>query len=117
MGCKKLCETFAQVRNYIYLCNRKPAPVGSVSFGGRGADIFFRRLLTFVSVFGNLVNFACTLKQDVQWMPVAYVYSYILWSVVMHIGAGYVVILGTWAYQSLQRENDDGGLRFLCLYI
>ena len=30
---KKLSEKFAQVRNYIYLCNRKPAPWG-VSHSG-----------------------------------------------------------------------------------
>ena len=46
-------------------------------------------------------------------MPVVYVYSCALRSDVMHIGAGSIVILTGWVYQSLQVENDDCGLRFL----
>lgn len=47
-------------------------------------------------------------------MLVAYVITCILLNAVIHIGAGYIVILGTWVYQSLNRENDNGGLRFFC---
>ena len=50
-------------------------------------------------------------------MSVAYVFTCTFQSAVVHIGAGYIVILGTWAYQSLQKENDDDGLRFLCVIV
>ncbi len=49
-------------------------------------------------------------------MLAVYVYSCALRSAVIHIGAGYVIILGTWAYQSLRIENDNDGLRFFVSY-
>ena len=32
-----------------------------------------------------------------------------------HIGAGYIVILVARVYQSPSKENNDGGLRLLCI--
>ena len=37
-------------------------------------------------------------------MPVVYVYSCTLWSVVMHIGAGYVVVIVVWVTRTLVRR-------------
>ncbi len=46
-------------------------------------------------------------------MPAEYVYSCTLRSAVIHIGAGYVVILIKRVFQNLQVGNDSWRLRFL----